>query len=239
MVEHQLGSAKRRHTRAHQLAIQICALCAHPPFLFAFPLSSGPIHFLIMSTEHAFAPGSSQYSFIESDLASVDRSQTPWVILAGHRPMYIDSTNFSPAGGDQTTAQDLRDSLEPLMLAHGVDAAFWGHHHSYQRSCPVNNGTCIGSQNNGTVHIVTGAAGAGFSTNLESTLPDWAEFVECNTHGYIRAKVRQGVLRLDFVSANDRSILDGVDIPSRFAALASADGAEQDATIWEGKIALE
>ena len=39
----------------------------------------GPIHFLAYSTERDYAPGSPQYNFIQSDLASVNRSQTPWV----------------------------------------------------------------------------------------------------------------------------------------------------------------
>lgn len=32
--------------------------------------------------------GSTQYSWLEKDLNKVDRAKTPWVILAGHRPMY-------------------------------------------------------------------------------------------------------------------------------------------------------
>ena len=32
--------------------------------------------------------GSKQYTWLEDDLKKVDRAKTPWVILAGHRPMY-------------------------------------------------------------------------------------------------------------------------------------------------------
>ena len=39
-----------------------------------------------------FSTGSDQLKWIEEDLAHVDRCKTPWVILGGHRPMYIDST---------------------------------------------------------------------------------------------------------------------------------------------------
>lgn len=41
-----------------------------------------------MSTEHNMGSGSTQYSWLEKDLNKVDRAKTPWVILAGHRPMY-------------------------------------------------------------------------------------------------------------------------------------------------------
>ena len=46
------------------------------------------VHFVMMSTEHDFRPGSRQYQWLEKDLKSVDRSKTPWVIVGGHRAMY-------------------------------------------------------------------------------------------------------------------------------------------------------
>jgi hypothetical protein len=75
----------------------------------------GAVHYLSISTEHSFAPGSSQYDFIERDLRQVTRGYTPWVIVGGHRPMYISSTNTAPVDGDQTVAALLRQHLEPLF----------------------------------------------------------------------------------------------------------------------------
>ena len=40
---------------------------------------AGPIHFLQYDSETPFVPGSLQYEWILNDLASVDRTQTPWV----------------------------------------------------------------------------------------------------------------------------------------------------------------
>jgi hypothetical protein len=178
-------------------------------------LTYGPIAWVVISTEHDFAAGSAQYQWFESALAAVNRRVTPYLFVAGHRPMYIDSTNNSPGGGDLTTAAALRESLEPLMNNYKVDAAFWGHHHSYQRSCPVFKMQCY-DQSEGTVHIVTGASGAGFSTNIQPDMPSWAEFVEDNQHGYTRGHVRGNTLTLDFVSSQDRSIIDSVTINSKF-----------------------
>ena len=42
----------------------------------------------MISTEHDMGRGSRQYSWLEQDLKSVDRIKTPWIIVAGHRPMY-------------------------------------------------------------------------------------------------------------------------------------------------------
>ena len=69
-----------------------------------------------MSTEHAFDPSSPQYAFLEDHLKTVDRSVTPWLVFAGHRPMYVDSTNAEPVTGDLTVAKLLRENLEPLLV---------------------------------------------------------------------------------------------------------------------------
>lgn len=86
---------------------------------------------------------------------------------------------------------------------------FTGHHHSYQRTCPVYNETCV---DNGITYIVTGAAGADFSTNIYIFQPAYMSFVNDEVHGYTRAKVKDGIMQLDFVSDIDRSIVDTVQI---------------------------
>jgi acid phosphatase type 7 len=40
-----------------------------------------------MSSEHDFAKNSTQYNWIQQDLASVNRSKTPWIVLTAHRMM--------------------------------------------------------------------------------------------------------------------------------------------------------
>jgi len=191
-------------------------------------LDVGPIHFIVMSTELDFTKGSAQWNFIAKDLASVDRSKTPFLILAGHRPMYIDSTNNSPNGGDLTVGAVLIEHIEPLLLQYQVDVAFWGHHHSAQRTCPVANFTCQ-DQSKAPVHIVTGAAGPGFSTNIQPVMPKYFEWVRDDTHGYTRGKVSPNAaeLTLEFVNANDRTVMDSVTIKNKFPQTpASTDAAD-------------
>jgi hypothetical protein len=64
--------------------------------------------------------GSEQHAWVLSDLASVDRSVTPWVVVGGHRPMYIASTFKMPEWGDQTVAEDLRAAFEDAFVEHRV-----------------------------------------------------------------------------------------------------------------------
>lgn len=61
-------------------------------FRCRYAFEYGPIAFLQYSTEHAFEPGSPQRAWFEAALQAVDRSRTPWLVVGGHRPMYIDST---------------------------------------------------------------------------------------------------------------------------------------------------
>ena len=56
-----------------------------------YSFDHGPIHFLQLSTEHDFAPGSVQFAFLLADLRAVNRSITPWLVVGFHRPFMTDS----------------------------------------------------------------------------------------------------------------------------------------------------
>lgn len=181
-----------------------------------FSFDFGPIHFLQYSTEHAFEPGSEQHAFIERDLASVDRGMTPWVVLGGHRPIYIDSTFYGlQPDGDQHVAQQLRDSLEPLLYRYQVDATWSGHHHSYQRTCPVLRGRCMGSEADGTakapLHLVIGHAGAGLTPNVHFLRPRIFKKVSLH-HGYMVVEANATHLAHTVLSSFDGSLLDQVTL---------------------------
>jgi len=177
------------------------------------------VHFTVISTEHSFdnVTGQQQLAWIEADLKAVNRSKTPFLIFTGHRPMYIDSSWDDVSGSDGYVSRAMIAALEPLLIKYRVDAAFWGHHHSYQRTCTLaNNHTCVAASD-GVVHIVTGAAGAGFSTNLIQPQPAWIQYATDKVHGYVRATISQRkALKLDFVSAATREVLDSVSIANKF-----------------------
>ena len=99
-----------------------------------YSFEQGPLHVIMLHTEVSSAVGSRQYEFVAADLAAVDREKTPWVIIAGHRQMYA---------GNAKGPQNALNALEPLLIGHKVDLAFWGHIHYAQRSCPMVNATCV------------------------------------------------------------------------------------------------
>ena len=48
----------------------------------------GPAHIIGLSAYMTSVPGSVQYNWLAADLASVDRSVTPWVMIQMHPPLY-------------------------------------------------------------------------------------------------------------------------------------------------------
>ncbi|KAJ5595506.1 uncharacterized protein N7459_001714 [Penicillium hispanicum] len=108
-----------------------------------------------------------QYRWLKKDLASVDRTKTPWVIVMSHRPMY--SSAYS------SYQLHIREAFEALMLQYGVDAYISGHIHWYERLFPlgrngtidtgsiINNNTYRTNAGKSMTHIINGMAG-----NIES-----------------------------------------------------------------------
>lgn len=108
-----------------------------------YSLDHGPVHLVFYSTEHRFEAGSEQHAWILDDLRRVNRARTPWLVVNGHRPLYVDSTwDADRPDADQTMARALREAFEDAFQTFDVDLTLHGHHHSYQRTCPVKAGVC-------------------------------------------------------------------------------------------------
>jgi hypothetical protein len=132
-----------------------------------YSFEMGPVHFLIMDTELSAYNGSDQLAFFEADLGAVDRMRTPFVIFAGHRPMYTSSA-FPFAGKRPTSASmNLEDGpwwpdVERTLIKHGVDLCLWGHVHNAEVTCPIAHGRCV-PPGAGPIHAVIGNAGQSIS----------------------------------------------------------------------------
>jgi len=184
----------------------------------------GLLHFVGMSTEHNFTVGSEQYRWIESDLRSVNRSVTPWVIFGAHRAMYINSKYGGRVDSDIDAMELMLPILEPLMFKYKVNLAVYGHNHSVQRqsavlkkkvvqrSTAVNNsdGTVTYMQINpqATVHMVIGTGGATFTKNAVSPPPSWNEKTFYK-YGYAKlSAVNSTVLDWKWVHSLSGAVLD-------------------------------
>jgi len=100
---------------------------------FWYSFNHGMTHYIQLDTEtdlgHGFIgngePGSpdgqdsdpfnlilnAQTNWLAADLAAVNRSQKPWIIVAGHRPWYLSHSNVSG-----TICWNCKDVFEPLLV---------------------------------------------------------------------------------------------------------------------------
>ena len=133
------------------------------PMYYSFNL--GKTHFVSINSEYYFYGNEEEQVkhriWLEKDLANVNRSQTPWIIVFGHRQMY--------ASGRQSRVKEseiLRNGLEDLFGKYEIDMYICGHQHNYERMYPIFNKTYeIVNQPNiyrsprFPIHVVNGAAG--------------------------------------------------------------------------------
>ena len=135
----------------------------------------GCVHVVVGSSETEFLPGTAQYVWLESELASVDRSATPWVIYAHHRPF-----RSSGVGTGGETAWQLANGLSPLLEQHGVDLGLFGHVHQYERTNALVGNTTVSS--GGVVYVTVGNAGNNYQvpwasiTANDFPIPSWLAF---------------------------------------------------------------
>jgi len=192
----------------------------------------GPVHFVAVSTEvyyfkDALERVKKQYAWLEQDLkyasAPANRTERPWIILFGHRPMYcspnddLDDCHFKMT----KTRVGLKENntfvggMEPLLLEYGVDLAIWAHEHTYERLYPMYNYTVYKDSpdpyNNprAPVHITTGSAGCQEDLDVwQNYQPEWSA-KQLFEYGYTRLTViNSSHLTLDQVHDTDGSISD-------------------------------
>lgn len=179
-----------------------------------YSINQASIHFTVISTEHPWTENSEQYEWIGNDLASVDRSKTPWVIFTGHRPMY----SSYPGNVDGR----FTDAVEPLLLKNKVDLALCGHVHNYERTCavfqkdckgmPIKGGDGIDTYDNtnytAPVHVVIGTAGFKLDKFSENQIYDGWSLSRHTEFGYIRGHATKEALKIEFVISNTGTVGD-------------------------------
>lgn len=101
-----------------------------------------------------FGSYNQQINWLTNDLASINRTLTPWVVVLGHRGWYL-SASSSVCANCQT-------AFESIFYTYGVDLYINGHAHLYERTAPIYNGTIDPNGLNNPsapLYITNGAAG--------------------------------------------------------------------------------
>ncbi|KAK9116571.1 hypothetical protein Sjap_015518 [Stephania japonica] len=198
-----------------------------------YSFNAGAVHFLYMSTETDFLPGSDQYYFIKRDLENVDRRKTPFIVVQGHRPMYTTSNEVK----DSPLRERMVEHLEPLFVKNKVNLALWGHVHRYERFCPMKNFTCGGTGLKGKdealpVHVVIGMGGQDWQPIWEPR-PDHPNdpiypqparsLYRGGEFGYTRLVATKKKLTLTYIGNHDGEPHDVVEIHASGEVLDSSD----------------
>jgi len=124
---------------------------SHEDTYFSFDYQN--MHIISLSSEQlVYYHWLDQYIWLEADLAKVDRSKTPWVILSWHSPWYTSSTVHT------TDGDAMRLSFEDLIYKYKVDLVLVGHVHAYERTYSVYNGTVT---DDGPIYLCNGNGGNG------------------------------------------------------------------------------
>lgn len=167
-----------------------------------YSFRQGPIHFLIMSMEHDFTAGSDQFDFIQADLAGVNRTETPFVIVAGHRPVYTSFFRDDGLLGEQLIA-----SIEPLMVKFGVDAFLAGHVHEFEYTTRIVNWH---PNPQGPMHFLVGSGGNDYQVPPTFPQPEWSVY-RSYQYGFGLLKAHSpSDLEFQFITDEDGSVAKSV-----------------------------
>ncbi|VAI20479.1 purple acid phosphatase 15 [Triticum aestivum] len=146
-IEEQIGNKTFAAYRS-RFAFPSTESGSFSPFYYSF--DAGGIHFIMLAAYADYSRSGEQYRWLVKDLAKVDRAVTPWLVAGWHAPWY---TTYK---AHYREVECMRVAMEELLYSHGLDIAFTGHVHAYERSNRVFNYTLDPC---GAVHISVGDGG--------------------------------------------------------------------------------
>ena len=163
-----------------------------PEYYYTFEF--GNAQYFMIDSNKDLSRGSEQYAWLERELK---KSKATWKFAAHHHPAFSsDEDDYgdqwkgkAPKGyswGDKNAR-----ALVELYEKYGLDIAFAGHIHSYERTWPILNMTI--NQKNGVRYIVTGGGGGG----LEEAGPQrsWFTLHVKRGHHYCFATVQDRTIQ--------------------------------------------
>ncbi|XP_017494285.1 PREDICTED: acid phosphatase type 7-like, partial [Rhagoletis zephyria] len=146
-----------------------------------YSFNIGPVHVVAFSSEFYYFTqyGSmqihNQFEWLEADLKEANKPENkakrPWLIVAGHRPMYCSSVDHDDCTDNESILRKgipivQKYGLEDLFYRYGVDIIIGAHEHTYERLFPVYdrqvfNGSAEEPYRNpkAPIHLLVGSAG--------------------------------------------------------------------------------
>ncbi|KOO21525.1 hypothetical protein Ctob_001904 [Chrysochromulina tobinii] len=178
--------------------------------IYWYSWDMGSVHVVMLDSEHNMTKGSPQWKWVAADLAAVDRTMTPHVVVTQHRPLFT-----TEAGSQYDVAELMRADLEPLFHAHGVVAVLGGHIHLIRARVPARGPLPAaykceeGGPVEGITYITVGTAGA--TVHNETMLPGTSGVLKGWRVEWglgILTAVNRSALRWDFYSIAEAKVVD-------------------------------
>jgi 3',5'-cyclic AMP phosphodiesterase CpdA len=101
----------------------------------------GDLRLVLVDSEEEYRQGSSQYEFLDQQLAEAAR-EGMFIVMATHEPPY--------SSGKHGSNLMMRKTVSRLARRYGVELVVSGHDHNYERTKPMH----------GVTYVVSGSAGA-------------------------------------------------------------------------------
>lgn len=163
------------------------------PFWYSIKRASAYI--IVLASYSAFGVYTPQYEWLNLEFTKVNRTETPWLIVLMHAPLYNSYYNGYMEG------EPMRVQFESWFVKYKVDIVFAGHIHAYERSYRysnvaynITNGKCTPIFNPAApVYLTVGDGGniEGLSTNFTEPQPSYSAFREASFgHGILEIKNR-------------------------------------------------
>lgn len=139
-----------------------------------YSYETGPAHVISLCSYAGFEKQSLQYDWLVSDLATIDRAKTPWVIAMWHTPWYTSNAHHPRSEG-----ASMMVALEDLIHKK-VDVVFNGHVHAYERTHPVYHDKNTDETEGGITYITIGDGGnrEAFAVPWIDPQPEWSAIRE-------------------------------------------------------------
>ncbi|KAJ8772623.1 hypothetical protein K2173_027800 [Erythroxylum novogranatense] len=177
----------------HRYHVPYQAADSTSPLWYSIKRASASI--IVMSSYSGFGKYTPQYKWLEKELLKVNRTETPWLIVLMHCPLYSSYIHHYMEG------ETMRVMYEKWFVEYKVDVVFSGHVHAYERSERISNiaynivnGLCTPIRDqHAPVYITIGDGGnlEGLVTEMTQPQPSYSAYREASFgHGFLDIKNR-------------------------------------------------
>lgn len=163
-------------------------------------------HIIVLNSYSGFATYTPQWIWLYEELQKVNRTETPWLFVITHVPLYNSNEAHFMEG------EGMRSNFEKWFVEHKVDIVFSGHVHAYERSHRYSNirynvtsGPCYPMPDDSAplyINVGDGGNQEGLASNYTYPQPDYSAFREAS-YGHSILKIKNRTHAFYYWNRND------------------------------------